>query len=504
MNLSEYILEARGIKKSFGGIKALNGVDIRLRPGEVHCLAGENGCGKSTLIKIISGIYTFDGGQLIINGKVYNKITPEESIREGIQVIYQDLSLFPNLTVMENLAYNSEIMDRRKLVNYRRMRMIAKAALEKIGQEMDLDAIVSTLSMADRQLIAIARAMLNNAKIIIMDEPTAALTKREVKKLFALVHKLTAQGIAVLFVSHKLDEVFEISRQFTIFRNGENVAEGLTSELDNEKFIYYMTGRNLDAKRFTAQRDGKQLLEVKNLSLPGFYENVSLTVNSGEILGITGLMGSGRRELSLSLAGILRAKSGEIWVDGEKVNIRSVGDAQHAGIGYVPEDRLNEGLFASQAIYRNIVISNIGKMFKGRLFINERKLKQTSRKWVDELRISHNRHELPVQTLSGGNQQKVVLARWLQNKPQILILNGPTVGVDIGAKFDIHELLRELARSGMAIIIISDDLREVKNVCSRVLVMREGEIRESFRLDEMDEEQIAKLDLMGEGLEVGA
>ena len=502
--MGEYILEARGIKKSFGGIKALNGVDIRLRSGEVHCLAGENGCGKSTLIKIISGIYPFDGGELVIGGRTYPKITPDEAINEGIQVIYQDLSLFPNLTVMENLAYNSEIMDRRKLVNYRRMREIARLAMEKIGHSLDLDAIVSTLSIANRQLIAIARAMLKNAKVIIMDEPTAALNKREVGKLFDLVHKLTAQGVAVLFVSHKLDEVFEISKEYTILRNGENVAQGLTADLTNEAFVYYMTGRRLDDKRFSSDGEGRALLEVRHLGLADSYEDVSFSVRGGEILGITGLMGSGRRELALSLFGILRAERGEILVEGKPVRIRSVWDAQRAGIGYVPEERLTEGLFASQPIYRNITISNLGQLFKGRMFIDSRRIREASWQWVDRLHISHNRHELPVQTLSGGNQQKVVLGRWLQNQPKILILNGPTVGVDIGAKFDIHELLRSLAREGMAVIVISDDLREIKSVCSDVMIMRSGRVSGRMKLSGLGDGEISALDLGAEGEVAGA
>ena len=496
--MSEYILEARGIKKSFGGIKALNGVDIRLKAGDVHCLAGENGCGKSTLIKIISGVYTFDDGQLVIDGKTYDKISPDESINAGIQVIYQDLSLFPNLTVMENLAYNSEIMDKRKLVNYARMRQIAETAMEKIGHSLDLDAVVSALSIANRQLIAIARAMLKGAKLIIMDEPTAALNKREVGKLFELIHKLTAQGVAVLFVSHKLDEVFEISKEFTILRNGENVAQGLTEDLDDVKFIYYMTGRQLNDKRFMPENLGEVRLEVKNLSMAGHFQDVNFFVRSGEILGVTGLMGSGQSELVLSLFGLMRADGGEIFIDGKKKQIHLVRDAQNAGIGYVPEDRLKEGLFASQPIYRNITISSLSELFKNTLFVNGAKLRATSKKWVDKLSISHNRQELPVQTLSGGNQQKVVLGRWLQDQPKILILNGPTVGVDIGAKFDIHALLRDLANQGIVVIVLSDDMREVKSICSRVLVMQKGRILTTHTLSDLSDEALASLDLSAE------
>ena len=496
--MSEYVLEAKSISKSFSGVKALRNVSIKIRKGEVHCLAGENGSGKSTLIKIMSGFYTLDEGELVINGKIFHKISPDEAIREGIQVIYQDLSLFPNLTVMENLAYNSEIMDKRKFVNYRRMRKIAAQALDKIGYSIDFEQIVGKLSIADRQLIAIARALLYNAKLIIMDEPTSALTKHEVEKLFFFVNKLTQQGIAILFVSHKLDEVFEISNEFTILRNGENVASAKTEELDNEKFIYYMTGRSLEARRYIPGRIGETYLQTHNLSLKGFFNNISFEAKAGEILGITGLLGSGRRELALSLFGIQTYDSGDIVVDGKKVIIRSVSDAQTQKIGYVPEDRLEEGIFASQPVYINVTISALDDIFIKTPIIQVSALKKVAEYWIHELNITNRHEELPVQTLSGGNQQKVVLGRGLQSKPKVLILNGPTVGVDIGAKFDIHELMRRLAGAGMSIIIISDDIREIKSVCSRVLVMEKGTITKQYELSSLTDAELDKLILNSE------
>lgn len=493
--MSEYILEAKNISKRFGGVKALNNVSIKIRNGEVHCLAGENGSGKSTLIKIISGFYTPDEGELIIDGKSFSRISPDESIAEGIQVIYQDLSLFPNLTVMENLAFNNEIMSKRKLVNRNRMRQIATQALEKIGYNIDLDQILGRLSIADRQLIAIARALLYDAKLIIMDEPTTALTKHEVDKLFSFISKLTQQGIAILFVSHKLDEMFDISNEFTILRNGENIVSAKTEELDNDKFIYYMTGRTLTSSRYIPEDVGETCLEVKNLSLSGSFKNVCFEAKSGEILGITGLLGSGRRELALSLFGIMPYDSGEILVGGKETTIHSVSDAQTMRIGYVPEDRLEEGIFASQPMYKNITISSLDDIFVKSPMIQADTLKSIAAHWTEELSITSRQEDLPVQTLSGGNQQKVVLGRWLQSKPKILILNGPTVGVDIGAKFDIHKLMRQLSNTGMSIIIISDDIREIKSVCSRVLVMERGTLTRQYLLSSMTDAELDALKL---------
>ena len=344
--MSDYILKATGIKKYFGGVKALDGVSLSIRKGEIHCLAGENGCGKSTIINIISGFYTPDAGTLEIDGKTFDRMTPQMAITNGIQVIYQDLSLFPNLTVQENLALNMEVASGRALVNQSRMKEIALAALSKINLTLDLDELVENLTFGMRQMIAISRALLNDARRIIMDEPTTGLTKKEVETLFRLIRELQSRGIAVLFVSHKLDEVFEIAERFTIFRSGRNVAEGSTKDLHQDKFTYYMTGREIVTQRFSYQeKDAPTVLEIKDLCLENGFQDVSFHLKKGEIVGITGLLGSGRTELAEALFGCYQPQSGEIKINGNPVQLSCIRDAIENGIGYLPPDRVTEGLF---------------------------------------------------------------------------------------------------------------------------------------------------------------
>ena len=492
--MSDYILRATGIKKYFGGVKALDGVNLSIRKGEVHCLAGENGCGKSTIINIISGFYTPDAGTLEIDGKSYEKMTPQLAITSGIQVIYQDLSLFPNLTVRENLALNMEVASGRKFVNKSRMEETARAALSKVGLTLDLDELVENLTFGMRQMIAISRALLNDARLIIMDEPTTGLTKKEVATLFHLIRALQSRGIAVLFVSHKLDEVFEIAERFTIFRSGHNAAEGNTKELDQDKFTYYMTGREIVAKRFSyEENDAPTVLEVKNLSLKNGFKDVSFSLKKGEIVGVTGLLGSGRTELAEALFGYHHAASGEICIEGKRVAITCIQDAIQNGIGYLPPDRVTEGLFLSQPISDNISAEKWSEYANFLGAVDRRKIEEMSRYWEKELSIALHDIEDNVGTLSGGNQQKCVLAKWLALDLKVLMLNGPTVGVDIGAKFDIYERVKKLAREGLTVLIISDDLPEVLTNCNRVIVMRQGRLAATLSTEGLDEKHLAEL-----------
>lgn len=475
---NENILCVKGIKKSFGGVRALKGVDLTIKCGEAHCLAGENGCGKSTIIKVISGFYQPDEGTIEVNGKKYPMMSPIGAINAGIQVIYQDFSIFPNLTVMENLAFNQVLANKKKIANKKEFREIAEEAIKKINFVVDLDARVETLSVADKQLIAISRALLDNAKLVIMDEPTTALTKREISRLFEIIENLKANGVTILFVSHKLDEVFEISDSITILRNGENVITCPTKDMTEQKFAHYMTGRHIDTqlvKEVNPEKYGDLLLEARNLSAPGF-DDVSFQLHQGEILGVTGQLGSGRTELSLVLFGMLKSSEGQIFMDGKEVNISNVSDAQKLGIALVPEDRLTEGLFLPQSILRNITVTKMDTLANKFGFLSNKKVQEESAKWVKGIGVVTKDHKLPVQTLSGGNQQKVVLGRWLANNPKVLILNAPTVGVDIGAKYDIHKLLRQLAADGMAIIVVSDDTAEIIATCDRAIVMQAGKV----------------------------
>ena len=490
----ENILAVKGIKKSFGGVHALKGVDLTIKKGETHCLAGENGCGKSTIIKVISGFYKPDGGSIEVDGKEYPVMTPADAIKAGIQVIYQDFSIFPNLTVIENLAFNQVLANGKKFVNRKEFRKIAEEAVAKINFQVDMDALVETLPVADKQLIAISRALLDNAKLIIMDEPTTALTKKEVRRLFEIIADLKKNGITILFVSHKLDEVFEISDSITILRSGENVISCPASEMTEEKFAYYMTGRHFDHQELADHKKrefGEEVLSVEHLSAPGF-EDISFSLHKGEILGITGQLGSGRTELSLSLFGLNKPTAGKITVEGKEAKLTDVSKAEELGIALVPEDRLTEGLFLPQSIIKNITVTRFDALAGKLGFIRGDSLVEESANWVKELGVATKNHEFPVQTLSGGNQQKVVLAKWLANSPKILILNGPTVGVDIGAKYDIHKLLHTLAAEGMAIIVVSDDTAEVIATCDSAIVMHDGRITGILEKEDLTEAKLAE------------
>jgi len=486
--MAECLLKAVDIYKSFVGVQALKNVSFEIHPGEIHCLAGENGSGKSTLIKIISGVYSPDSGYMEFGGKNYEKITPIDAIQSGIQVIYQDFSIFPNLTVMENLAFNSELADRRKFVNWKRMRQIATEAIAKINFEVDLDALVGSLTVAEKQMIAISRALMFNTKLIIMDEPTTSLTKREVGNLFNIILKLKERGIAILFVSHKLNEVFEISEQFTILRSGELVATGNTSDLDSNKFSYYMTGREFQKKTFIPQHVSEEpIFQAKGIGMQGAFQDVSFDLRKGEIIGITGLLDSGRTELALSMFGIRPIDVGTFLVNGKEVKLSNPQVAMGNKIGYVPEDRLSEGLFLTQSIADNIVISEIDSLANKIGVLDHMSRSAEIERWVKELAIGTPNPDNACQTLSGGNQQRVVLAKWLALNLDILILNGPTVGVDIGSKHDIHEILQKLAEKGLALLIISDDLPEVLENCSRILVMKSGRIVADLDAAQTDE-----------------
>lgn len=488
------VLAVRHVSKSFAGVRALVDIDLEIAPGEIHCLAGENGSGKSTLIKVISGVHTPEEGSVAIAGREYTHLTPSAAIDAGVRVIYQDFSVFPNLSVMENIALGSEVAAGRALVNRSRMREVAREAIAKIGFTVDLDELVGNLSVADKQLVAISRALMGDAKLIIMDEPTTALTKKEVCALFDIVADLQSRGIAIVFVSHKLEEVFEIAQRFTILRSGRKVITCPKEDLDRASFARHMTGRDFDEAPYrTGYIDADPVLEVREATVADAFENASLSVRPGEILGITGLLGSGRTELALSLFGMLHLDSGRIRVKGQDVTLRGVRDAIKAGIAYVPEDRLTEGLFLSRSIGDNITISEMDAFTHYLGFIDKEAIRAEEKRWVERLGVLTPDPDNAVNTLSGGNQQKVVLAKWLATNPSVLILNGPTVGVDIGSKFTIHSILRELAAQGMAIIIISDDIAEVLTNCSTIAIMRAGHLSEPISPDTLTEAELTRL-----------
>ena len=470
---NEIFLKLEGIKKSFGGVHALKGVDLEIRKGEIHCLAGENGCGKSTLIKSISGVHEIDEGAIWIDGEKMGKFKPIDAINKGIQVIYQDFAVFPNLTVAENIALNCEVKNGKKTVNWKEIHELATKAMEQVGANMDLDMPVELLPVAGKQMVAICRAIINDAKLLILDEPTTALTAREVEKLWNVVRGLKAKGIAVMIVNHKLDEIYEIADRLTILRNGAFVSTGTIDEYDSARFTRDMTGHEVSSEKYTPAESNEEVLRVENLTLKGAFEDVSFSMKRGDIFGITGLLGSGRSEIGEAIFGITPPDSGKIILNGKNVTIHSVADAIENKIAYVPEDRLTEGLFIEKSIEKNMMASSLRKYFKG-MKLDEKAMREASDDLVKELGVVTPSSQVPVRTLSGGNAQKVVIAKWLNTHPKLFILNGPTVGVDIGAKTEIHELLRKLAAQGMAIVIISDDLSELITNCNKIMVMKNG------------------------------
>ncbi|MGA2381703.1 MAG: sugar ABC transporter ATP-binding protein [Spirochaetia bacterium] len=490
----EEFLELQGIHKSFVGVYALKGVDFSIRKGEIHCLVGENGSGKSTLIKIISGVLVPDSGEISVEGRKVGHLGFGASIGHGIHVIYQDLSLFPNLSVAENIAISELEAKGRALIDWREVRRIARAAMDRIKVSIDLDEKVGDLPIGLQQLVAICRALTSELKLLILDEPTASLTKRDIDSLFAVVRDLQSKGIAVLFVSHKLVEVFAVAERITVLRDGESVGTLAPSELTNEKLVALMTGKTITQTRFQRTADqGRKLLEVRGLSKRNNFKDVSFDLHAGEIVGITGLIGSGRTELALALFGVSPADSGEILVEGKPCRVSSVQDAVKAGIAYVPENRLVQGLIMKQSVGDNIIAAILARLLSRLRLIDPRKRREKAAQWITSLEIKVSDPAVAVQTLSGGNQQRVVIAKWLASDPKILILDGPTVGIDVMAKNAIHNIIRELAARGLGVLLISDEIPEVANNCSRILLMRSGKIRSELGAEGVRIEELQRL-----------
>lgn len=486
------ILSVRGISKRFGGVVAVREVSLDLLPGEVHCLAGENGCGKSTLIKVISGAENPDEGEIEVDGVVHTRMNTTSAIESGIQVIYQDFSLFPNLTVAENIVLTSAVAEKQWV--YRKRLALAKAGkiVEELQLPLDLTAEVGDLSVADRQLTAICRALVNDARVIIMDEPTTALTHTEISRLFAIVERLRARGVALVFVSHKLNEVLAISQRVTIMRSGRVVTSGPAADFDRHSITRHMTGSDLEESRQIAPFDAAATprLQVSELSLRGAFHDVTFHVGPGEIVGVTGLLGSGRTELAEAIFGVTPAESGQIRVDGAPVVVRSIQDAVAAGIGYVPEDRLTQGLFMEKPIADNIIASSLNDHRTRWRMLDFKRIRATIDRLFSQLRIHAPHAQAAVRTLSGGNAQRVVLAKWLATDPKVLLLNGPTVGVDVGSKAQILDLLRAEAARGVAVVVISDDAPELVACCHRVLVIAHGRLTHELEGDSVSVEAI--------------
>jgi simple sugar transport system ATP-binding protein len=478
---SNPLLSLHNINITFGGVKALKDVAFEVRPGEVHCLAGENGSGKSTLIKIITGVYRPAPGAVIeFDGQTYAHMSPVTAQQHGIQVIWQDLALFPEMSVAENIAFQTVLGRWPRLVNYGKMRTLAIGALKRLGVSLDVDLPLKEFAIAQRQIVAIARALVGEARIVFMDEPTASLTQSETDHLLHIVRTLSAEGVAVVFVSHRHAEVLDISSRLTVLRDGALVGVYPTEGMTQSRITELMTGKNFDNQvRATPKEKRPIVLDVRSLSRRGQFEQISFNVKRGETLGITGLLGAGRTELALALFGMTKPDSGTITLDGNQVQFSSNRDAIKAGVAYLSEDRLSLGLIQPQSIADNLVIASLPKVETGG-FLSYPKKESLVARWVRELGVKIGRQEDPISTLSGGNQQRIAIAKWLATDPKLLILDAPTVGVDVGARAGIFDIVAKLAEAGLAIILISDEVPEVYFNADRVLHMAQGKIVGSF------------------------
>ncbi len=496
MAISSPFISLENISKRFPGVKALDNVSLTLNKGEVHCLAGQNGCGKSTLIKVISGVCQPDkGSKIAIDGKLFPHLTPRLSSYYGVQVIYQDLSLFPNLSVAENIAAHHFLPGSHFWLRRKAMQKLAQKTMARIGVTLDPNRYVEKLSIADRQLVAICRALAAEATLVIMDEPTASLTRIEVNGLLRVVNELKNAGICVVFVSHKLDEVMEVADRISVMRDGKLVGTWPASELNSDELAYLMTGQRFAFNHLPprANPDETPLLEVRNMSRSGQYHNINLTLRKGEITAIVGLLGAGRTELCLSLFGITRPDSGEIRLGGQVVKLHNNRDAIRHGIAYVSEDRQTQGLIMAQSIFDNTLVAIFPQLRTRWGLFNQRKARDTVASLIEELNIKVANSQLPVQTLSGGNAQRIAIAKWVATAPKVLILDSPTVGVDIANKEGIYRIARNLAESGIAVLMICDEIPEAYYNSHRVLVMRKGELVASFVPHQSSEEQIAEV-----------
>lgn len=487
------MLELRGISKSFGGTTAIDEMDWEVAEGEIHCLVGENGCGKSTLIKIVSGVHRPEpGGAIGLAGAWHKSLTPHAAKALGIQVIFQDLSLFPNLTVRENIGADYTAASLFAPVSRKAMRARAIAAMDRVGTQLPLEATVGSLSVSQRQLVAICRGLASNARLLFMDEPTASLTRHEADILFATVRRLKEQGVSIVFVSHRLDEIIEIADRVTVMRDGRKVATSKASEVDIDRLTELMTGERITDK--TVETDiagGAARLTVSGLSRRGEFSDVSFSVAPGEVLGIVGLLGAGRTELALTLFGMTRADSGTVRLDGEELHLRSNRDAIAKGIAYVSEDRLSLGLNVRQSISDNIALTVLERIRDRLGQVPAARRMLVANEWVERLGVKTHSVSAPVLTLSGGNQQRVVLAKWLATNPRLLILDSPTVGVDVRNKKAIYELVRALADKGVSIILISDEVSEVFFHANRVLHMAHGRLMGEYRPRTSSRQQIS-------------
>jgi rhamnose transport system ATP-binding protein len=490
--VGQTILEMRGISKFFPGIKALEGVDFTMRAGEVHALIGENGAGKSTLVKVLTGVHRQSAGTIRFAGVERDFRSPIDARRAGIAAIHQEASMFPDLSVAENIFSGHFSRLGGTLLDWRGMRSRTRSLLERVELDVSPDSLVRELSVAQRHLVGIARALSEDASLVIMDEPTSALSMRETEDLFKIIRALRAEGKAILFISHKFDEIFEIADCYTVLRDGRYVGEGRIEGATIDSLVRMMVGRDL-TQMFPAHRSqvGAEILSVQGFSRAGFFRDVSFDLREGEILGMFGLVGAGRTDVIHSLLGLEPKDAGRVVLKGKEVRISGPREALRLGIAHVPEDRQGQGVILDMSISDNITLPQVASLAKGP-FLDAAAEREVTRNYGTRMEIKAAGWGENAKDLSGGNQQKVVLAKWLATEPSILILDEPTKGIDVGTKAAVHEFIAELAAKGLAIIMISSELPEILGMSDRILVMYEGRVAALFDRRDADEAAVIR------------
>lgn len=495
MEECKYTVKMINISKSFPGVKALNKVNLNLKKSSVHALMGENGAGKSTLMKILAGIQQQDEGEILLNGQIIKFNNPKDSLSKGIAMIHQELNPVLEMTIAENLFLGREFrLKGNILLDYKKMNQEAKNLLDRVGLKLNPRTKMYQLTVAQMQMIEIAKAIDYNSEIIIMDEPTSAITNREVDTLFKMIEKLKKEGHCIIYITHKMDEVFRIADEITVFRDGTHVGTYLASEINSEMLIKKMVDRELTEifpKKNYVVKDVK--LSVCNLTRNNKFKDVSFQVHEGEIVGLAGLMGAGRTEIVESIFGITKLNFGEIYIDGKLVNIRRPSDAIRNSIGLVTEDRKISGLVSPLSVKENMVLPSVKNFSKFKLITNVKKERTETENYIKELKIKTPSMNQIIKFLSGGNQQKVVLGKWLMTHPEILIFDEPTRGIDIGAKAEIYRLISDLAERGRTIIFISSEMQEILGMCDRIIVFHEGMVSGELTRAEATQERLLKL-----------
>lgn len=491
MDGNNVVLEMKSITKAFPGVLALNSVEIDLRKGEVLGILGENGAGKSTLIKILAGVYQMDSGEILMEGRNVTFKNPQDANNAGIRVIYQELNTLEALTIAENIFLGELNNDTPfRTVNWRMLNKMASGVLSRLDVDLNPRTVMEDLTIAEKQVVEIAKAIWKEAKILVMDEPTAALSEKDTQTLFNVIRLLKKSGHSIIYISHRLDEIFEITDRVTVLRDGNKIATVNTSETNRDELIRVMVGREL--KDMYPKRKvpiGDVVLEVENLNVEDKLYDISFELREGEILGVFGLLGSGRTELVNALFGVIPKQSGRIKVNGKFVNIRNPIDARENKLGLVPLDRKNEGLALILSVKENLTLSNIEDLGTGML-INKRNEEQKAIRWINEVNIKTPSIMTEINSLSGGNQQKVVLAKWLESGSKIMILNEPTRGIDVGAKVEIYQLMESLCENGAGIIMVSSELPEILSIADRVIVLNEGKLVAEFKQEEASQEKL--------------